>query len=42
LEDFLNVHMITRAQFDETVEKFRNLDLWHELDGEWQLKEKLS
>lgn len=42
LEDFLNFHMITRKQFDETVEKFRNLDLWHKLDGEWQLKEKLS
>ncbi|MFT6734269.1 MAG: N-acetyl sugar amidotransferase [Polaribacter sp.] len=42
LEDFLNFHMITREQFDETVEKFRNKELWEVKDGNWKLKYKLT
>ena len=38
LEDFLNFHMISRQEFDETVEKFRNQDIWNFVDGQWQLK----
>jgi len=38
LEDFLNFHMITRQEFDETIEKFRNQDIWNFVDGQWQLK----
>lgn len=41
IEDFLNFHMITREEFDETVEKFRNKDIWHYINGEWKLKYKL-
>jgi len=42
LEDFLNFHMITREQFDQTIEKFRNHDLWELVDGNWNLKTKVS
>lgn len=38
IEDFLDFHMITRDQFDETVEKFRNLDIWELAGNDWKLK----
>lgn len=42
LDDFLEFHMITLEEFHETVEKFRNKDIWDYKDGEWRLKKKLS
>ncbi|WP_339764483.1 N-acetyl sugar amidotransferase [uncultured Sulfitobacter sp.] len=42
LEDFLEFHMITMDQFEETVEKFRNPDLWEIVGNEWQLKYQLE
>ena len=42
LEDFLDFHMITLSEFYETVEKFRNQDIWEFTDGHWNLKHKLS
>ena len=42
LEDFLSFHMLTRQQFDETIETFRNLELWEKLDGEWRIKHKVA
>ncbi len=41
-KDFLNFHMITEEQFWETVEKFRNQDVWEEVKGEWVLKFPLT
>ncbi|GHZ08783.1 putative LPS biosynthesis protein [Vibrio cholerae] len=42
LEDFLNFHMITREQFDETVEKFLNKEIWDCVDGVWELKYRVK
>ncbi len=39
--DFLEFHEITESQFWETVEKFRNKDIWHKENGEWRLKTPL-
>lgn len=42
-EDFLRFHDITHEEFWETVEKFRNKDIWEKnSDNKWQLKYKLS
>ena len=42
IDDFLEFHMITREQFDETVEKFRNRSIWEIVGNDWQLKHKLE
>jgi N-acetyl sugar amidotransferase len=42
IEDFLNFHGITREQFDDTVEKFRNRDIWEQVENDWQMKFKLE
>lgn len=42
LHHFLRFHNITEEQFWETVEKFRNHDLWEKVGGEWRLKYKLE
>ncbi|WP_086480831.1 N-acetyl sugar amidotransferase [Oceanospirillum sanctuarii] len=42
LDDFLNFHMITKEEFDQTVEKFRDKGIWKLVDGEWVLKNKLK
>jgi N-acetyl sugar amidotransferase len=39
--DFLEFQEITETQFWETVEKFRNKDIWHKVGGEWKLKTPL-
>jgi N-acetyl sugar amidotransferase len=42
-EDFLQFHNISEQEFWETVEKFRNLDIWKKNQhGEWKLKVKLQ
>lgn len=38
LDHFLNFHKITEAEFWQTVNKFRNLDIWEESDGNWSHK----
>ncbi|MEM7998733.1 hypothetical protein Q4R43_20015, partial [Morganella morganii] len=38
LEHFLRFHDITEQEFWETVEKFRNKDIWEYVNGEWKLK----
>lgn len=42
IDDFLDFHMITREQFIETVERFRNPKIWEMVGNEWQLKHKLE
>ena len=42
IDDFLDFHKITREEFDETVERFRNRDIWEVVGNEWQLKYKLE
>lgn len=37
-QDFLRFHDITEQQFWETVDKFRNKDIWQMVDGQWQMK----
>lgn len=37
-QDFLHFHMITEEQFWETVDKFRNKDIWEMENGEWRHK----
>jgi len=41
LDDFLDFHMISMDQFTETVEKFRNKDIWEMRQGGWKLKKPL-
>ena len=40
-EDFLRFHSISEKEFWDTVEKFRNLDVWHKRNGKWSIKKKL-
>lgn len=40
-EDFLRFHHISEEEFWETVEKFRNKDIWEKENNTWVLKEKL-
>jgi N-acetyl sugar amidotransferase len=37
-KDFLEFHQIKETEFWETVEKFRNKEIWHKVNGEWRLK----
>jgi len=41
-KDFLRFHMITEEQFWDTVDKFRNKDIWEMIDGEWKLKKPVG
>jgi N-acetyl sugar amidotransferase len=38
LEDFLNFNNITEDEFWRTVDKFRNRNIWHRVNGKWQMK----
>ena len=40
--DFLRYHMITENEFWETVDKYRNKDIWENIDGQWSLKYPLK
>lgn len=40
-DDFLRFHGLTDAEFWETVEKFRNKNVWEKVDGQWKLKTEL-
>ena len=42
LEDFLEFHMISMEQFIETVERFRNADIWELNQGNWHLKTPIT
>lgn len=41
-QDFLRFHMITEEEFWDTVEKFRNKDIWEMKAGEWVLKSPIQ
>lgn len=41
LSEFLDYHQITKTQFHECEERFRNLNIWHKKNGEWRLKHEL-
>ena len=38
LEDFLRFHKLSKEEFFETVERFRNKDIWQYSGGKWSLK----
>jgi N-acetyl sugar amidotransferase len=38
LPEFLEFHQMREAEFWETVERFRNKDIWHKIGREWRLK----
>jgi len=38
LKEFLEFHQISDAQFWDTVESYRNREIWHQAKGEWRLK----
>lgn len=42
LEDFLDFHMISEREFFETVENFRNKEIWEWKEGGWTLKHQLK
>jgi N-acetyl sugar amidotransferase len=37
LEDFLRFHNMTETEFWETVERFRNHEIWNKVDGHWEI-----
>jgi hypothetical protein len=42
IEDFFRFHGISKAEFWETAEKFRNLDIWEKVNDKWLLKQPLT
>ena len=40
-EDFLRFHSISEKEFWDTVEKFRNPNVWDKSNGKWSIKKKL-
>ncbi|MGF1758905.1 N-acetyl sugar amidotransferase [Photobacterium sagamiensis] len=42
LDDFLRFHNITEDEFWDTVDKFRNKELWEMKDGKWVMKYKVK
>jgi len=42
LDDFLRFHDLTEKEFWQTVEKFRNKEIWQKLSGKWQLQYRPS
>ncbi|MEM7209871.1 MAG: N-acetyl sugar amidotransferase [Pseudomonadota bacterium] len=41
-EDFLRYHNITEKEYWDTVDKFRNLDIWTSKDDKWELAYPLN
>lgn len=41
LHEFLEFHRVSLVKFWETVDKYRNKEIWHKVKGEWRLKESL-
>jgi N-acetyl sugar amidotransferase len=41
LPEFLEYHEMTETEFYESVERWRNKDLWHKVNGTWRLREEL-
>jgi len=39
--EFLEYHQITESEFHECENKFRNLDIWHKVNGQWRLKNEV-
>ena len=37
-KEFLEFGQITEAKFWQVAERWRNLDIWHQVDGNWRLK----
>lgn len=42
LKEFLEYHQLTESEFWPAVERWRNLDIWHRVNGEWRLKRELA
>lgn len=42
LKEFLEFNQVTEAEFWETVERFRNKDIWHRVNGQWRLRVPLT
>ena len=40
-DDFLRFHNISEEEFWDTVERFRNKDIWQQIGNNWELKYKL-
>jgi len=41
-QDFLRFHNVSEQEFWDTVEKFRNKDIWTMDNGQWKLKYPLK
>ncbi len=41
-KEFLEYHQLTESDFWSCAERFRNLDIWHKINGEWRLKNELA
>lgn len=38
LDEFLEFNQVTKKEFEDTVERFRNRDIWEKKKGKWRLK----
>jgi hypothetical protein len=42
LDEFLDYHEITKNQFFELEDKYRNLNIWHKKNDNWRLINELK
>jgi len=42
LDEFLEYHQLTEAEFHACEERWRNSDIWHKVSGQWQLKKEID
>ena len=39
--EFLEYHQLTESEFWASAERWRNLNIWHQVNGQWRLKSEL-
>ena len=42
LNEFLEFHQISKSEFLNCEDKFRNLEIWHKIDNKWRLKYEIE
>ncbi len=41
-QEFLDYHQLSESEFRECEDRWRNLDIWHQIGGRWRLKVELA
>jgi hypothetical protein len=42
LKEYLEYHQLSETEFWECLERWRNKEIWHKLNGQWRLKQEVS